>query len=212
MKSILKKHFTKGAAFVVTGLSIFFLFSCGHYQHRILTDTNRNVVNTIKNYGESKSYSDRKRENYYVVHFGDSLFSLKNARFGPEYMGQIKKEYKKWKSDCVENAILIGEFSPLNKSDESIKKRVSVYNYMKEHPKGKLQNKRADKNFVYQTHIYVDSLNLKNGILEISDSNIRKVDVYYRNKQVKRWTWFGIGTIFTGSFIVYIVNEFQNIS
>ena len=173
--------------------TIFIFSSCGHYKHKVFTSERDDLVLNVKIYNNSPSHGNSKVKEFYVLHYKDTTYNIKNVKYNPEVLDLRRAEDKA----KVSTMVMMAELVPGNEIDSSMLYKDTIYNYMLANPKGKLNPNKEMKYFMYQTHIFLDSLKIVDNKIEISSKDINEVHYLNENRSLKRG--FGIGMpIFVG--------------
>lgn len=189
----MKNFLIKSRTTFVILFSLILFSSCGHYKHEIFTSERDDLVLNVKIYNNSPSHANSKVKEFYVLHYKDSAYNIQNVRYNPEIL-DLRRPSDKAK---VSKMVMMADLVPENEIDSLMLFKDSIYNYMLANPKSKLDPKKEMKHFMYQTHIFLDSMNVVDDKIEIGLKDINEVHYFSENRSLKRG--FGIGIpIFVG--------------
>ena len=158
-------------------LLTFFMFSCKsiHKVNLVKTenDSKGEILYNVAYLSKvKKRFNHKDIERRYFVHTGarDSIFQLKNVVFSPENPDSTpsRKSSKKWFKENQYFLQMVAEVDQLEAE--------SYYLY-----RGKLYSEgirnilgKTDRQFAYQTHIFVDSISIKDNRIIIPSDSIKK--------------------------------------
>lgn len=204
----MKKYFNQSKSIFTLLIALFLFSSCGHYAHKIRTSEKKDLVFTVHSYNKSRTYGDKDVNEHYVVHYKDSLYHIKNIRYEPEVIGDMRSSVERQKSLDM---ILFADLVPEIEIDDLSRYKDSIYYYMIENPKGSLKPLKVNKHYLYQTHIFLDSMEITDNSIELGPNDITAAHFFYKSRFVQRMIVLGsVGAVVIGLFTGIIV-AFSNI-
>ena len=156
-------------------LLTFLMFSCKtiHKVKFVKTenDTKGEVLYNVAYLSKGKKgFNHKDIERRYFVHTGDTIFQLKDVVFSPENPDSIlsNRSSRKWYKENQNNLQMVAEVEKLEAESYEIYTK-KLYSEGKRDMLGK-----SDKQYVNQTHIFVDSISISENKIIISNDSIKK--------------------------------------
>lgn len=170
-------------------LPCLFLFtSCSTFIYHYKTDNsdNRNlVVQRAAKMSLSGKSNSSKVDRAYFVHTKDTIIQL-IGNFEPPFDVKLKKgkiyesKLDHWLRVNKDSIQFVGELT----SNNSLLLDY-YYQSLPQDKKLSKSNGEHDKEYVYQTHFMVDSLNIENDKIVIDKNNVSRSDVYFYNYKIR---------------------------